>query len=148
MKAIWFKEDLKIEDFSHFSQGAHLVHHLGISYTELGPDYLIGTMPLDERTRQPLGILHGGASLVLAEALGSVSSTMVIDFEKYIAVGLEINANHLRPVLDGPIQGVCKPIQLGKNIHVWEIKMYNHAGKMNCISRFTANIISRDKLNS
>jgi len=121
----------------------HLGGLLDIQFTEVGDDFLTATMPVDERTHQPAGILHGGASVVLAETLGSIASYMSIDPEKYMAVGLEINANHLRPVKSGLVTGICKPLHIGAKTHVWEIKIYNDKGKMNCISRLTVAVIPK-----
>lgn len=121
----------------------HLGGLLDIQFTEIGDDFLTATMPVDERTHQPAGILHGGASVVLAETLGSIASYMCIDPEKYMAVGLEINANHLRPVKSGLVTGICKPLHIGAKTHVWEIKIYNDKGKMNCISRLTVAVIAK-----
>lgn len=124
----------------------HLGGLLDIQFTEVGDDFLTGTMPVDERTHQPAGILHGGASVVLAETLGSIASYMCIDPEKYMAVGLEINANHLRPVKSGLVTGICKPLHIGAKTHVWEIKIYNDKGKMNCISRLTVAVIPKPQV--
>lgn len=116
---------------------------LDIRFTEVTQDSLTATMPVDERTHQPAGILHGGASVVLAETLGSIASYMCIDPEKYVGVGLEVNANHLRPVKNGLVTGICKALHIGAKTHVWEIKIYNDKGKMNCISRLTVAIIPK-----
>ncbi len=116
---------------------------LGIRFSEITDDTLSATMPVDERTHQPYGILHGGASVVLAESLGSIASNLIIDSEKFVGVGLEVNANHLRPVKDGLVTGVCAPIHLGAKTHVWEIKLYDKRGKMNCISRLTVAIVPK-----
>lgn len=121
----------------------HIGSLLDIQFTEIGADFLKATMPVDERTHQPAGILHGGASVVLAETLGSIASYMCIDPEKYIAVGLEVNANHLRPVKSGLVTGICKPLHIGAKTHVWEIRLYNDKGKMNCISRLTVAVIPK-----
>lgn len=121
----------------------HMGAFLDIQFTEVGTDSLTATMPVNERTHQPAGILHGGASVVLAETLGSVASYMCIDPEKYIAVGLEVNANHLRPVKGGLVTGICKPLHIGAKTHIWEIKIYNDKGKMNCVSRLTVAIINK-----
>jgi len=121
----------------------HLGALLDIQFTEIGPDFLKATMPVDERTHQPAGILHGGASVVLAETIGSVASNMCIDVERYQAVGLEINANHLRQVKSGRVTGICKPLHQGAKTQVWEIKIYDEKGKMNCISRLTVAIIPK-----
>jgi 1,4-dihydroxy-2-naphthoyl-CoA hydrolase len=136
---IWFKE-FTVESLNDRPKN-HIGGVLGIEFTEIGEDFLCATMPVDERTHQPAGILHGGASVVLAETLGSIASYMCIDPTKFIAVGLEVNANHLRPVSSGFVKGICKPIHIGAKTHIWEIKMYNDRGKMNCISRLTGAII-------
>lgn len=121
----------------------HIGALLGIEFTEIGEDFLSARMPVNELTHQPYGILHGGASVVLAETLGSVASSMVIDWGKYIGVGLEVNANHLRPVKSGFVTGICTPLHIGGKTHVWDIKIYNDKGKMNCISRLTVAIIPK-----
>lgn len=121
----------------------HMGAFLDIQFTEITEDTLSATMPVDKRTHQPAGILHGGASVVLAETLGSIASYMVIDPDKYQAVGLEINANHLRPVKSGLVTGICKPLHIGAKTHVWEIKIYNDKGKMNCVSRLTVAILNK-----
>lgn len=119
----------------------HIGALIGIEFTEIGDDYIKARMPVDARTHQPFGILHGGASVVLAESLGSIASSLIIDPEKYMAVGLEVNANHLRPVKSGFVTGTCTPINIGGKIHVWDIKMYDDRGKLNCISRLTVAIV-------
>jgi len=138
---IWFTEfsPEKLND----RPANHMGGFLDIKFTAVGEDSLTATMPVDERTHQPAGILHGGASVVLAETLGSVASYMCIDPEKYQAVGLEVNANHLRPVRSGLVTGICKPLHIGAKTHVWEIKIYNEKGKMNCISRLTVAVINK-----
>lgn len=121
----------------------HLGALLDIKFTEIGLDFIKGTMPVNERTHQPAGILHGGASVVLAETLGSIASYMCIDPEKHVAVGLEVNANHLRPVRSGLVTGVCTVIHRGAKTHVWDIKLYNDKGKLNCVSRLTVAVINK-----
>lgn len=121
----------------------HIGQVLGIQFTEVGTDFLKATMPVDERTHQPAGILHGGASVVLAETLGSMASYMIVDPEKKLAVGLEVNANHLRPVASGSVTGICTPIHIGAKTHVWDIKIYTDKGKLSCISRLTVAIIPK-----
>jgi len=138
---MWFK-NFTVEELNGRPKN-HIGALIGIEFTEIGEDFLIGTMPVDERTHQPVGILHGGASVVLAETLGSIASFMCIDPEKYLAVGLEVNANHLRPVKSGKVTGICKPLHVGAKTQVWEIKMYDDRGKMNCISRLTVAIIPK-----
>jgi len=126
--------------------GKHLGTLLDIRFTEVSENALTATMPVDERTHQPAGILHGGASVVLAETLGSVASTMCIDPEKFIAVGLEVNANHLRPVKSGHVTGICTALHIGAKTHVWEIRIYTDKGKMSCISRLTVAILPKPKI--
>lgn len=121
----------------------HLSAFLGIQFTEISENSITATMPVDERTKQPFGILHGGASVVLAEIIGSIASNFVIDNDKWLAVGLEINANHLRPVSKGFVTAVCTPLHIGSKTHVWDIKIYNDQGKMSCISRLTTAIINK-----
>ena len=136
--SIWFK-NYTLEDLNE-ARGLrkdHINRHLDIRFTEIGEDYLKATMPVDGRTVQPFGILHGGASCVLAETLGSVAAWMCVDPDKQRGVGIEINANHLRPVSEGLVTGICKPVQTGRSIHVWQIDIFNDAGKMNCTSRLT-----------
>jgi 1,4-dihydroxy-2-naphthoyl-CoA hydrolase len=118
-----------------------LIQTLGIELTEVSANSLKGRMPVDGRTFQPMRILHGGASVALAETLGSVASSLVIDIARYICVGQEINANHLRPVSEGYVYGEAKPIHLGRKTHVWSIEIKNEQGKMVCISRLTMAIM-------
>ena len=119
----------------------NMAQHIGIEFTEWDENSLSARMPVDKRTHQPVGILHGGASVVLAESLGSISSHMIIDSTKYMAVGLEINANHVRPVTSGFVTGTCTPIHLGSKTHVWDIRILNDRGKLVCISRLTVAIV-------
>lgn len=121
-----------------------LMENLGIEYLEIGDDYLKARMPVDSRTIQTAGILHGGASAALAETLGSIAASMCIDSERKRIVGLEINANHIRPVTGGWVTGITTPIHVGNTTQIWEIRIYNEQEKLVCISRLTvANI---DKL--
>lgn len=138
---IWFKEFTP--EMLNGRPKNHIGALLGITFIEVGEDYLVATMPVDERTHQPAGILHGGASVVLAETLGSIASYMCIDPNKHIAVGLEVNANHIRPVSSGLVKGVCKPLHIGAKTHLWEIKLYTDKGKMNCVSRLTVAILPK-----
>ena len=118
-----------------------LMEHLGIEYLEIGDDYLKARMPVDSRTRQTAGILHGGASAALAETLGSIGAGMCVDREKQRIVGLEINANHIRPVTGGWVTGITTPIHVGTTTQIWEIRIFNEQEKLVCISRLTvANI--------
>jgi len=117
--------------------------YLEITYTAIGDDFLEATMPVSPKTKQPFGLLHGGASVVLAESLGSVAAFLTIDSDKSYAVGLEINANHLRPVREGMVTGRAKPIHLGKKTQVWEIKIKDSQDKLSCISRITLAILEK-----
>ena len=114
---------------------------LDITFTEVGADYIVATMPVDNRTRQPFGLLHGGASCVLAETLGSVASAMVVDQRKFRCVGLEINANHIGSATDGLVIGRAVPVHLGRSTHVWDIRISNDTGKLLCISRLTVAVL-------
>lgn len=118
-----------------------LVDHLGIEIVEIGDDYLKATMPVDYRTHQPMGLLHGGASVALAETLGSIGAYLCIDSSQHSCVGLEINANHLRPVRKGLVTAVATPIRLGKMTQVWEIRVYDDRDRLVCISRLTMAVI-------
>jgi 1,4-dihydroxy-2-naphthoyl-CoA hydrolase len=138
---IWTKE-FSLEDLNGRPKG-HIGEVMEIEFTEITADSLSARMPVNEKTRQPYGILHGGASVVLAETLGSVASNLVINSDKYIGVGLEVNANHLRPVKSGFVTGICTPIHIGGKTHVWDIKLYDQRGKMTCVSRLTVAIIPK-----
>ncbi|MBK7958273.1 MAG: hotdog fold thioesterase [Bacteroidetes bacterium] len=118
-----------------------LSDHLGIVFTEVGEDYLCAKMPVDHRTVQPMGMLHGGASVVLAETLGSVAGVMTVDANTQSIVGLDINANHMRPVKEGFVYGRVSPLHLGKTTQVWHIEIKNEEGKLVCVSRLTIAII-------
>ncbi len=140
--SIWFKKDLSVAGFDAFSKNT-MGEHLGIQFTEIGPDYLKATMPVDQRTKQPYGLLHGGASVALAETLGSVGAALVVDLNEYICVGQEINANHISSVRSGIVTGITQPIHIGNSSHVWEIKIYDEAGKLVCISRITVAVLKK-----
>lgn len=142
--SIWFKP-FEVNDIQQRNQKT-LIHHVNIMFTEVGDNYLVATMPVDDTTKQYMGILHGGASCVLAESVGSVAANYVIDHEKYRAVGQEINANHLRPASSGLVTGVARPIHLGKTSQVWGINITDENQKLICISRLTMAVISLDKL--
>ncbi len=139
--SIWFKKDLRIADLQNRDTNT-MSAHIGIAFTEIGDDYLCAKMPVDERTKQPYGILHGGASAALAETVGSVASALVVDTKEYRCVGLEINANHIRSVKEGFVIATCKPIHLGRQTHVWDIQLREEAtGKLTCISRLTVMVL-------
>jgi uncharacterized protein (TIGR00369 family) len=119
-----------------------LVEHLGIQLTELGDDFLRGTMPVDHRTKQPYGLLHGGASVALAETLGSIAGNLAVrDPSKHMVVGLEINANHLAAVTSGVVTGTARPLHVGRSTQVWEIRIEDAMGRMNCVSRITLAVV-------
>jgi 1,4-dihydroxy-2-naphthoyl-CoA hydrolase len=126
------------------SLGTSLGSHIGIEILEIGEDYLRGRMSVDDRTRQPFGILHGGASLVLAETLGSMAAGCVVDRTKYRCVGQEINANHVRAVKDGFVIGTARPLHLGRRSHVWEIRIEDEKNRLVCISRLTMAVLERE----
>lgn len=116
---------------------------LGIQFTVVGEDTLTATMPANDRTKQPLGIVHGGANVVLAETIASTAANAAVDPSLYYCVGLEINANHIRSVREGLITGVTRPVHLGRSTQVWLIELYNDEGKLTCTSRMTASVITR-----
>jgi 1,4-dihydroxy-2-naphthoyl-CoA hydrolase len=115
--------------------------HLGIEYTEFGDDYLRGTMPVEPRTRQPMGYLHGGASVAFAETLGSVAANLVVDPARFRCLGQEINANHLRPVTDGLVIGTARPIHVGARSQVWGIEIRDPRERLVCVSRLTIAVV-------
>ena len=118
-----------------------MVDHLGIEFTDIGDDHLSARMPVDHRTHQPFGILHGGASAALAETLGSVAANLSIDQNHDYCVGLEINANHVKSVKDGWVTGTARPIHIGARTHIWEIRINNSDDQLVCISRLTMAVI-------
>ena len=135
-----FRAPVSIEELNRLSQGT-LIEHLGIVFTAAGEDWLQATMPVDERTRQPYGLLHGGASVVLAETLGSTAGNLCVDTASQICVGLEINANHLRATRTGSVTGTARALHVGRTTQVWEIRIDNEAGKPVCISRLTLAVV-------
>lgn len=120
-----------------------MTRHLGIEFTEVGEDYISAKMPVDERTRQPFGILHGGAHVVLAETLGSVGANLCLDPGKAHAVGLDINSNHIKSVREGWVYGTARPVHIGSKTHVWEIKIANESGELLNISRLTMFVVQK-----
>ena len=137
-----FKPGITLERLNQFSANT-LVAHLGIEVIEVGEDYIIAKMPVDHRTHQPLGLLHGGASVALAETLGSVAATCCLDMKTQYCVGLEINANHIKSVREGFVYGITKPIHIGKKTQVWEIRITNEQNELVCISRITMAVIDK-----
>jgi 1,4-dihydroxy-2-naphthoyl-CoA hydrolase len=140
--SIWKQHPGGLERINGWNANS-MVDHLGIRIVEVGDDYLRGTMPVDTRTKQPFGLLHGGASVALAETLGSLAGTMCLDASKEMAVGLDINANHVRAVTDGVVTGTARPLHVGRNTQVWEIRIEDARGKLVCISRLTLAIVPR-----
>jgi 1,4-dihydroxy-2-naphthoyl-CoA hydrolase len=139
---IWFDKELNVEKLKPLGPNT-MAAHIGIEWVEVGEDFIKAKMPVDQRTNQPYGLLHGGASCVLAETLGSVASAMVIDHSKFYCVGLEINANHIRGVRQGYVTGIASPLHLGTTTHVWDIKIYDEREKLACVSRLTVAILTR-----
>jgi 1,4-dihydroxy-2-naphthoyl-CoA hydrolase len=142
MAAISFNKSVKKEDIKPFMPGT-MSEHLGMEWVEIGEDFIKIRMPVDERTKQAYGLLHGGASCALAETVGSVASILVIDPKQYSCVGLEINANHIRSARDGYVTGIAKPLHLGASTHVWDIKIYDGLNKLICISRLTIAVLRK-----
>lgn len=138
---IW-KQHADLETLNAWSRRT-LMHALDIRITELGDDYLRGTMPVDDCTRQPYGILHGGASVALAETLGSTAAMLCCE-DGRATVGLEINANHLRAVREGVVTATARPIHIGRSTQVWEIRIENEAGELTCIARLTMAVVPGD----
>ncbi|MFW6373796.1 MAG: hotdog fold thioesterase [Thermodesulfobacteriota bacterium] len=122
-----------------------LVEVLGIQFVEAGPDYLKAVMPVDHRTHQPFGMLHGGASVALAETMGSVGALHCVNPETHFCVGLEINANHVRSVRSGIVTGLAEPLHVGRTTHLWEIRITDSADRLVCVSRLTMAVLARGK---
>jgi 1,4-dihydroxy-2-naphthoyl-CoA hydrolase len=139
---IWFDKNVSIESLKAFGKGT-MTEHLGIEWVELGENFFKAKMPVDHRTLQPLGLLHGGASCVLAETIGSVASHLVIDSSQFYCVGIEINANHIRSAREGFVYGTCSPLHVGSSTHVWDIRITNEEEKLICISRLTVAIMKK-----
>lgn len=139
---IW-NRDFTLAELERMSKGT-MIEHLGIEYTEIGPDFLAATMPVDHRTRQPAGLLHGGASVALAETLGSVAANLVTGMEDAPSscVGLDINANHIRPMRSGLVRGVTRPLHLGKRTQIWEIRLTDEDDRLVCVSRLTMAVLT------
>lgn len=138
---IWFR-NFTVNDLNLRGENT-LAPLLGIEFTDIGENSLTAIMPATQRVKQPLGIVHGGANVVLAETVASTAANAVVDLEKFYCVGLEINANHIRSVRDGIITAKTYPIHIGRTTQVWHIDLYNEAGKQTCVSRMTAAVIAR-----
>jgi len=144
--SIW-RSLLTVEELNADRSGT-LIGNLGILFTEIGDDFVRATMPVDTRTVQPYGLLHGGASVALAETLGSMGAAMCVDAAEYQVVGQEINANHVRAARSGLVTGTARAVHLGGRTHVWSIEIVNDAQKLVCISRITMAVIKRGALTS
>lgn len=140
---IWHTK-ISLETLNQFGN-VNMMKHLAIEFTEIGEDFLIAKMPVDTRTQQPMGLLHGGASVVLAETLGSTAANLCIDNAGFYALGLEVNANHIRSVSEGFVYGITRPIHLGRSTQIWAIEITDEEGKKVCISRITMAVMERDK---
>jgi 1,4-dihydroxy-2-naphthoyl-CoA hydrolase len=142
MKPIWHSLNVSLDQLNDTGKNT-MSAVLGMEFTEIGPDYLRMIMPVNDLTRQPYGLLHGGASAALAETVGSVGSSLIIDTTKQICVGLDINANHIKGVKDGYVHAIARPLHIGSTTHVWDIRICDEHNKLVCISRLTVAI--RDK---
>lgn len=137
-----FHEKITLEGLNQLSMNT-LAERLGIEFTAIGDDYLEAKMPVDARTHQPLGLLHGGASVALAETMGSVAASCCIDITKQFCVGLEINANHIRSIREGYVKGITKAIHIGKKTQVWDIRIVSEKEELICISRITLAVLDK-----
>lgn len=137
-----FKEGVTVEVLNRMSANT-MMEHIDIVYTRVGDDFIEATMPVDNRTHQPLGLLHGGASVTLAETLGSVAANSCIDTSKQFCVGLEINANHVKSVRSGMVTGITRPIHIGGKTQLWEIRITNETNELVCISRITMAVLDK-----
>lgn len=139
--SIW-KTPITIQEITDIRKQT-MVDYLGIEFTEIGDNFLKGRMPVDHRTKQPMGIMHGGASCVLAETLGSIAGCHCIDFSKQVCVGLAMNTNHISMAKDGYVYGTARPVHLGRSTQVWEIDIINEQGKLVSVNRLTLAVIDR-----
>ncbi|MEQ4574056.1 MAG: hotdog fold thioesterase [Gammaproteobacteria bacterium] len=137
-----FRAPVSLDELNALSRGT-LIEHLGIVFTGAGEDWVRATMPVDARTRQPYGLLHGGASVVLAETLGSSAGNLCVDPAAEVCVGLEINANHLRAVTQGIVTGTARAVHVGRSTQVWDIVIEDEAGRRVCVSRLTLAVVAR-----
>lgn len=138
---LWFKEYTL--EYINTIFAKNMTGYLDIRAVQIDGDSLVASMTVTDKVKQPYGLLHGGASVVLAESVGSVASNLVVDPEKYIGVGLEVNANHLRPVLSGTVRATCTPLHIGGKTHVWDIKIRDDKDRLTCISRLTVALVRK-----
>lgn len=144
MESIW-KGEVTTDLLNELNENT-LGEFLEITFIEVGDDYIKATMPVSNKTKQPFGLLHGGASVALAETIGSVASWCVVNRDVFIGVGVEINANHIKSVTEGIVTAICSPIKIGGKIHIWEIKIFDDKNELCCISRFTCMVVPKKNL--
>lgn len=137
-----FRKGISTEDLNNLSRNT-MAEQIGIEFTAIGDDFIEARMPVDKRTHQPFGLLHGGASVALAETLGSVAATCCVDATRQFCVGLEINANHLKSVRSGYVKGVTRPVHIGKKTQVWEVRITGEDNELVCISRITLVVLEK-----
>lgn len=142
--SIWFSKSLTVPEINPLGPNT-MAEFLGMEWVEIGNDFLKIRMPVDDRTKQPYGLLHGGACCALAETIGSLASHYVIDPDKYICLGMEINANHIRSARNGYVTATCLPLHIGASTHVWDIKIHDEKERLVCISRLTVAILKKPK---
>lgn len=144
-KMIWHKTYTLEEVNAIFAK--NMTGYLEIKAVAISHDSLVASMPVNDKVKQPYGLLHGGASVVLAESVGSIASNLVVDHDAFMGVGMEINANHLRPVWDGEVRALCRPLHLGAKSHVWDIRIEDQKGNLVCVSRLTVAVVKRRNAN-
>ncbi|MGK7392438.1 MAG: hotdog fold thioesterase [Candidatus Cyclobacteriaceae bacterium M2_1C_046] len=137
-----FDTSITVDHLNKMAKGC-MLEHLGIEFIEVGKDFIKAKMPVDHRTHQPYGLLHGGASVTLAETLGSVAAHHTVNDERFYTVGQEINANHIRSIREGFVYGITKPIHIGKRSHIWSIEIFDEQDRLICISRITMAVIEK-----
>ncbi|MEM7611001.1 MAG: hotdog fold thioesterase [Pseudomonadota bacterium] len=141
---IWYNGTLPNVEALNTTGGNSLIEHLDIRIESIGDDHVVGSMPVDHRTHQPYGLLHGGASVALAESLGSLGSALCVDMARYRVVGLDINANHIRGVRSGRVLATATAVHIGRTTHVWSIKQHDSEGRLTCMSRLTMAVIDTE----
>ncbi len=146
MENIWFNKEVSLEQLKKFN-GDTMASFLEMEWVTIEADFLQMKMPVNNKTKQPYGLLHGGASCALAETIGSIASALVIDTSIYACTGLEINANHIRSATEGFVWATAKPLHLGRTTHVWDIKIVDDADKLVCVSRLTVAILDKSQRN-
>ncbi len=140
--AIWHNKTNTVHDLQRWATGT-MSEHLGIEILEIGENFIRAKMPVDQRTRQPYGILHGGASAALSETVGSIASALATDRQKFQTVGIELNINHIKSVKEGFVYATCKPLHIGRLTHVWDIRISNEEGQLTAVSRLTVAVIEK-----